>query len=826
MKPEGTELASLSAARGLAGTERSEVVMECLQGFLAAASRDQCVTAVHSIEARPPVHGEWPAALSGRLVDAMRQRGVERLYCHQSEAIGHALAGRHVVVVTPTASGKTLCYNLPVLQALLDDPSARALYIFPTKALAQDQLAELQATVDAVGEPVAAFTFDGDTPGDARRAVRSRAQVVVTNPDMLHAGLLPHHPRFARLFQNLRYVVIDELHTYRGVFGSHVCNVIRRLKRVARLHGSRPVFIMSSATIANPRQLAEKLIESPVELVERNGAPQAAKDLVFYNPPMINVELGIRRSCINQARWIASRFLKHGIQTIAFATSRQNVEVLTRYLKEDVERPPHRHGHIRAYRGGYLPNTRREIERGLRNGEILGVVSTNALELGVDIGHLDVAVMAGYPGSVASTWQQAGRAGRRAGHSVAILVARSEPLDQFMVTHPEYFLGCSPELGLINADNLLILLGHVKCAAFECPFTDDERFGDQELRPILEYLGEEGILTRSGDRWHFASDAYPADDVSLRTVSPEENFVIMLESDHTRTIAEVDFHSAPTTVYKHAIYMLETESYEVIRLDYDLRKVFVEKKDVDYYTDAITNDTVEILDTFQASPMPVAMRAHGEVHVAWKVSGFKKIKFHTHENVGFGEVDLPHREMHTTSYWFTLEEAAWRGLPCTRLEVLEGLWGLAYLLHQVAPLRLMCDVHDLGRCVGDSQGTWWYRGASDSLRGRPALVEADAGPPLIQEPGMLPPVIHAGNAQLLDGPGVFRPTVYLYDHYPGGMGFSVPLYDAHEAMLRDARDALAACPCEQGCPSCVGPVNEVGHRAKEVARLLVDRLLG
>ncbi|MBM3462770.1 MAG: DEAD/DEAH box helicase, partial [Armatimonadetes bacterium] len=423
--------------------------------LLHTAQRDGAITHVEHLAAREAEYGEWPAALDPRIVEALRKRGVERLYSHQSEAVTQALAGRNAVVVTPTASGKTLCYNLPVIQAWLNDRDARALYLFPTKALSQDQLSEFQELSEALGEPVKAFTFDGDTPDDARRAIRAQAHVVVTNPDMLHTGILPHHARWARLFQNLRYVVIDELHTYRGVFGSHLCNVIRRLKRIARFYGANPVFLMSSATIANPAELAERLIGESVALVDRNGAPRGEKAFVFYNPPVINPELGIRRSCINQARWIASRFLSAGIQTIAFATSRLNVEVLTRYLKEEIETAPDRAGTIRGYRGGYLPNTRREIERGLRNGEILGVVSTNALELGIDIGHLDVAVMAGYPGSIASTWQQAGRAGRRSGRSVAVLVARSDPMDQFIINHPEYFFEKSPEQGLINPDNLL-----------------------------------------------------------------------------------------------------------------------------------------------------------------------------------------------------------------------------------------------------------------------------------------------------------------------------------------------------------------------------------
>lgn len=794
--------------------------------LLRTVGRDDCVTAVHTLPPREAEYADWPKALHPRLVEAMKARGIDRLYAHQAEAIDHALAHRHVVVVTPTASGKTLCYNLPVLDTMLADGEARALYLFPTKALAQDQLAEFQDTADLLGDDAAirAFTFDGDTPDDARRAIRSRAHVVVTNPDMLHSGILPHHARWSRLFQNLRYVIIDELHTYRGVFGSHLCNLLRRLRRICRFYqGDRmPTFIMSSATIANPGELAARLIEQEVALVDRNGAPRGRKDFIFYNPPVINPELGIRRSCINQARWITSRFLQAGVQTIAFTTSRQNVEVLTKYLKEDVERTPLDRGQVRAYRGGYLPNTRREIERGLRSGEIRGVVSTNALELGIDIGHLDVAVLAGYPGSVASTWQQAGRAGRRNERSVAILVARSEPMDQYIVTHPDYFFERAPEMGLINPDNLLILLSHVKCAAFELPFRADETFGRENLPEILAYLTEEKVLQKHADRWHWAQDVYPADLVSLRSVSTE-NFVIMDETRDNRVIAEVDFRSAPTTVYEDAIYMCETEPYNVKRLDYAQRRAYVRKVDVDYYTEAITNTSVKILETFESRAAVGAQREHGEVHVAWRVSGFKKIKFHTRENVGYGEVHLPDQEMHTTSYWITIREEAWRPLDYTRAEILDGVVGLAYVLHHLAPIHLMCDIGDIARCVGDLNARWFV--GADSTRGRYCLDRPESGPAVVLEPGMRLAGPTASTGEVLDHLERFEPTIFLYDSYPGGIGFSPALFDAHVSLLREARDTLAACPCEAGCPSCVGPVNEVGARSKEVARALLPLLL-
>src|SRR5205823_7125486 len=547
------------------------------------------------------------------LTHALDTRGIDQLYTHQAEAVDHALAGRHVVVITPTASGKTLCYNAPVLNAILKEPSSRALYLFPTKALAQDQLAELHAMCETLASreesadasaAIGVFTYDGDTPQDARRAIRSRAHVVLSNPDMVHSGMLPHHPRWAKLFENLRYVVIDELHAYRGVFGSHLCNVLRRLRRICRHYGSDPVFICSSATIANPRDLAERLTERPFELVDKSGAPRGEKYFLFVNPPVVNYQLGIRRSYLSETRRIASEFLKRNLQLIVFAQSRLSTEILTTYLKDDFEGMPGAPERIRGYRGGYLPNRRREIEKGLREGAVRAVVSTNALELGIDIGALDVAVMAGYPGTIASTWQRAGRAGRRSGPSAAVMVASSAPLDQFVVRNPSYFFGGSPERALIDPDNLHILVDHVKCAAFELPFTGTEQFGrdsstgprgamsnveGHDVQEILAVLAEQGLVhpelrrsvldmredsaSGSSDRepasaaagcpsggeiekWAWTNESYPADAVSLRSVS-SDNFVVVDTTDEARVIGETDFTSGPATLHAKAIYIVE-----------------------------------------------------------------------------------------------------------------------------------------------------------------------------------------------------------------------------------------------------------------------------
>ncbi len=574
---------------------------------------DLHVTAVRRLPAFAATYAEFPSVLDRRLCQALATRGVTAPYTHQAAAIDHALGGRNVVVITPTASGKTLCYNGPVLHAILQDPSSRALYLFPTKALAQDQLAELQGLCEIIDRqsdtPIGVFTYDGDTPQDARRTIRARAHVVLSNPDMVHSGILPHHPRWAKLFENLRYVVIDELHAYRGVFGSHLCNVLRRLRRICRHYGSNPVFLCSSATIANPRELAERLTERPFEVVEKSGAPRGEKFFVFVNPPVVNHQLGIRRSYLSETRRIASEFLKRNLQLIVFAQSRLSTEILTTYLKDDFEATPGAAERIRGYRGGYLPNRRREIEKGLREGTVRAVVSTNALELGIDIGALDVAVMAGYPGTIAATWQRAGRAGRRSTRSAAVMVASSAPLDQFVVRHPSYFFDRSPERALIDPDNLHILVDHIKCAAFELPFTPGEVFGRHDLQEILAVLAEQGLVHRSGgsadpdqpdaSQWTWTSESYPADAVSLRSVS-SDNFVIVDTTHEARVIGETDFTSGPATLHPKAIYIVEGALYQVERLDFEGRKAFVREIDCDYYTAAITYTQVTILDTFES----------------------------------------------------------------------------------------------------------------------------------------------------------------------------------------------------------------------------------
>jgi DEAD/DEAH box helicase domain-containing protein len=763
------------------------------------------LTALRRFPALPAQMAEFPPGLHPKLREVLGARGYPGLYVHQREAYDAAEEGRHTVVVTPTASGKTLCYNLPVLDRILKDPDARALYLFPTKALSQDQLAELYAVIGALGADIGTFTYDGDTPQDARKAIRARAHVVVTNPDMLHKGILPHHTKWVKLFENLRYVIVDELHSYRGVYGSHLANVFRRLTRLCRFYGSDPQFLCSSATIGNPKELAEGLTERPMTLIDRSGAPRGEKYFAIYNPPVVNRQLGIRKSALGSARDVALSFLGKGLQTIVFAPSRLATEVLVTYLKEALETKPGSEGVVRGYRGGYLPMKRREIERGLREGSVLGVVSTNALELGIDIGSLDVAVLLGYPGSVASAWQQAGRAGRRQGTSVAVLVANSTPLNQFIAKNPDYFFGAPVEQGRINPDNLQILVNHVKCAAFELPFTADERFGKEELLEILAFLEEERLLHRAGERWHWTSESYPADAISLRSVS-SDNFVVQDVTHEPRIVAEVDFDSAPSMVHEKAIYILEGKTYFVEKYDHKERRVHVREAEVDYYTDAITYTKVRILDRFAEEPRGNARRNHGEVHVTTQVVGFKKIKFYTNENVGAGELQMPENEMHTTAYWLTVPCEVMAGLPFTQEERRDGVVALAYTLGQMAALFLMCDRHDLGVALGDNgQGEATVERGLLRIRGRS-------------------PANGGGGEQAPLDPS--QPTVFLYDNYPGGIGLSEPLYRLHDRLLGQSRALIAACPCRDGCPSCVGPAGEVGSRGKEVALAILEAVQG
>ena len=794
----------MPAFQGLAPRPPASLeAMHTILGSLVARYREEEVlTAVRRIPAREADFRPLPAWLTSALCEAYRAKGIRELYSHQASSAELVRKGENVVVVTPTASGKTLCYNLPVLNAVLENPDTRALYLFPTKALAQDQLAELQDLAQRLDESFGVFTYDGDTPSDARKAIRERGHIVLTNPDMLHTGILPHHTKWMRLFENLRYIVLDELHTYRGVFGSHLANVLRRLQRIARFYGSDPQFICCSATIANPGELAAQLMEKGVELVEENGAPAGEKVFVFYNPPMVNRNLGIRRSYINEATRVAKEMLARKLQTIVFANSRLHTEVLLTYLQQANPPQPGQAELIRGYRGGYLPGERRKIERGLRDGRIRGVVATNALELGIDVGSLDACVMAGYPGSIASTWQRAGRAGRRSGSSCAVLVASSAPLDQFIVQHPDYFFGRSPEHAYIQPDNLEILVNHLKCAAFELPISPNERFGNVDLPELCERLEEAGFLHQSGGDWHWIDESYPADTISLRSVT-SDNFVIIdtagRDDGKPEVIGEVDFSSALTTVHPKAIYIHQGQQYHVERLNFEKRKVYVTPVNVDYFTDAIRYTQIKVLEVAEEETIQgPAVRAHGDVLVRSQVVGFKKIKFFTNENVGSGKLELPENEMQTTSFWITLGHSLLGELPFSLSERQSGIFGLLYALGSMAALLMMCDRRDLGTAIGERPPS----AASEINWEDFATAPAD--------------LAHAKE--------FFEPNLYIYDAYPGGIGFSEPLYRICSTLLSRTQELIGGCPCKNGCPSCVGPTADRSERTKEAALAVLERL--
>ncbi len=750
-----------------------------LSQYIAALKSDPSfmnnVACWREIPARPARYADFPAGIDERIRSVLRERGISQLYVHQRQAVDAALRGEDIVVVTPTASGKTMCYNLPVLNEIIKNPEARALYLFPTKALSADQAAELYELIDKVGADVKCYTYDGDTPASARSAIRQAGHVVVTNPDMLHSGILPHHTKWVKLFENLKYIVIDEIHAYRGVFGGNLANVLRRLLRICEFYGAHPQFICCSATIRNPGELTELVIGRKPTLIDDNGAPCGKRHVVFYNPPVVNKQLGIRKGSIGETRRIAEGFLKNNIQSIIFARSRLTVEVLVRYLKDVTRDPLGEAGRVRGYRGGYLPTLRREVERQLRAGQITTVVSTNALELGIDIGQLDVCIICGYPGTIASTWQQAGRAGRRNSESLLIVVGNSGPLDQYMMNHPEYFFGQSPEQALVNPDNLYILLNHVKCAAYELPFTVGEQFGNVEsTEELLEYLTDQHLLLKGGGRYHWMAEEFPQAGISLRSAC-DQNFVIIDISNpkHHLVIGEMDRFTVPMLLHQYAIYMHEGRQYQVEELDFDDKKAYVRAVDVDYYTDADLSTSMKVLDVFDDGEAGPLERFRGEVLVSSMVRLFKKIKFDTHENLGWGPVTLPELEMQTTACWWTIPEALEALYEKDQLQ--DAMVGLSYLLQHIAPLNLMCSPKDISVTYH----------VKDPFTG--------------------------------------RPTLYLYDCVQGGIGLSDRVYEMERVLFEEALARLNECPCENGCPSCVGAA--VGSDTKHILRDLLQRIL-
>jgi len=766
------------------------------------------------IPERPADLVPFPDWLDSRIVDGLRSRGIDSLYRHQAEAIESVHAGEDVVVVTPTASGKTLCYTLPVLQALADDPSARALFLFPTKALGQDQVAEFAGQAMASSLQVAVATYDGDTPAPIRSAIRTAGQVVVTNPDMLHSAILPHHTKWFQLFEQVQVIVIDELHTYRGVFGSHVANVLRRLLRLCRHYGSNPVIVCASATIGNPAALAAQLTGRPSRLIDRNGAPRGERHVLLVNPPILDVATGARTSALTHAQRWALPFIRAGRQTIVFGKARVAVEILLTGLREALREHLGPRSRIRGYRGGYLPTERRAIERGLRDGEILGVVSTNALELGVDIGSLDVSVLAGYPGSVAGTWQQLGRAGRRLEPSVGILVASASPVDQYVIHHPEFLLERSPEEARCDPDNLHVLLAHLRCATFEMPFEPGEVFGPAPADDLLAFLGEEGHVRQAGDgRWYWSSENFPASEVSLRAAAPENVVIIDTTPDRPRVLGEVDLFSAQVLVHERAIYMHESVQYYVDRLEWHERKAYVHKIDVDHYTYANRAVTLKPLDVFADAPATGGRRVHGEVMVASLVTLFKKLKFGTDENVGWGPIDLPELELQTTAYWLTAEAV---------IRPVRGVGGSAGSAHapdsalaDPAPRRLAPEAAD---GLGDPSASWRRDDLDVALVGAGRAIQAVAAVLLMVDPRDL------GLVSQVRSPHQESPTIYLYEAMPGGVGLSERLFARHDELVAGAADLVAACSCDSGCPACTGPRLDPDVDAKALALRLLRAL--
>ncbi|MEK4245480.1 DEAD/DEAH box helicase [Psychrobacillus sp. FSL K6-2684] len=748
--------------------QKNKSIAELLENWRIDSNRHPQIEHIHTVEEKDAIYAPFPEKMHPSIKNALKGRGVSQLYIHQRQAFDAASLGKSFTAITPTASGKSLCYHLPVLQSIMEDPTSRAIYLFPTKALAQDQKSDLNELIRESGEEILSFTYDGDTEPGIRQKIRKSGHIVLTNPDMLHSGILPHHTKWVSLFENLKYIVIDEIHTYKGVFGSHVAHVIRRLKRICEFYGSKPQFICTSATIKNPKELAENLTNETHQLIDQNGAPAGRKHFVFYNPPIIHPVFNVRRSAVLEVRDLAQELYVNGIQTIVFAKSRVRVEMLVTYLKALVSKKINDQS-IRGYRGGYLPSERRVIEKGLREGVIRTVVSTNALELGVDIGQLQACIMTGYPGNIASAWQQAGRAGRRQDEALIIYVAQSTALDQYVVKHPDYFLGQSPEEVRIHPDNMIILMDHLKCAAFELPFSTSDTYGEFSIQELLEFLESEGVLIKTSDKWHWMSESFPASNVSLRSAS-QDNVIIIDQSipTKTRVIGEMDLYSAMTLLHEEAIYLHQGTQFQVEKLDWEEKKAFVKEVDVDYFTDANIAIELKVLSEDKEREADIGTLRFGDIIVLAQPTIFKKIKFDTHDNIGSGKIHLPPLELHTSSTWFSFDK------PNNWSETLlsDAMTGVAYALHSFIPLFIHCDAKDIH----------------------------------------VVPQVKSINVE--------KPTFYIYDSYPGGIGLSERMFDLWNNLVPKVTEQVESCPCTGGCPACIGAQDAEQNLKKEVIKLL------
>jgi len=751
--------------------------LDALERFLAEPGVSEAIAARHVLPAKEAVYAPYPDWLDPRLQRALQRRGISALYSHQREALDALHEGQDIAIVTPTASGKSLCYNLPVLQEISQDPAARALYLFPTKALSQDQLAEFRDLAGLAEMELSAAVYDGDTPAPIRAVVREAGQVVVTNPDMLSTAILPHHTKWFQLFEQLRFIVIDEAHTYRGIFGSHVANVLRRLLRICAHYGSDPRIVCSSATVGNPGELAETLTGRPFRVIDKSGAPRGERHVVVLDPPPLDPRSGVRPGPHRLAHRAALSFLRAGRQTIVFGRARVAVELLLASLRESMREGRGPIDRIRGYRSGYLPSERRAIESGLRSGQVLGVVSTNALELGIDIGHLDASILAGYPGTIAGTWQQMGRSGRRQETSISILVAGAGALDRYVATHPEYLFETTPEEARLDPENVHVLLAHLRAATFELPFAPGERFGSTAADDLLAFLAEEGHVRQADDqRWYWASENFPASEINLRLGAPENVLIIDTGPERPRVLGEVDLFAARVLVHEKAIYLHDSQQYHVDTLDWEERKALVRPVDTDYYTQAELAVTLKPLEVFDSAPRPAGSRQHGEVMISSIATIFKKLKLDTHENVGWGQVHLPEMELHTTAWWVALDPGVfgtWR-----RDELDAALVGAGRALQTVASVLLMADPRDLGMVAQ------------------------------VQSP----------HAQ--------RPVIYLWEAVPGGVGLSTRMFDRTDELITGALELVGECVCEVGCPACVGPRGESRLDGRALATRLLRLMAG
>jgi DEAD/DEAH box helicase domain-containing protein len=800
---------------------------------------------------------DFPQSLNPELSYYLRTNGIPSLYTHQYQSFMSAQEGFNLAVVSGTASGKTLCYNMPVLNSLIKNPEGRFLYLFPTKALSQDQLKNLQDMLTGLDmDRNLANIYDGDTPQHARAIIRRTSSIIITNPDMLHTGILPHHTAWQDFFTALRFVVIDEMHAYRGVFGSHVANVIRRLKRICRFYGSQPQFILTSATIANPKELAEKLLEKPVKIIDQDGSPHGERHFLVYNPPLVDKKLGIRASTVIEGSFLAGELVEEGIQTIVFGRTRRTVELILTYLRQRI--PNGNPNRIRGYRSGYLSKERRAIEEGLRRGDVQAVVATSALELGIDIGSMDAAVLIGYPGSIAATRQQAGRAGRKLAPALSILVTSANAMDQYLSRHPEYFFDRSPERALIAPNNLLILLQHIRCAAFELPFHQGEGFGAIEaahLSAFLELLAKSGDLHQQGDRFFWMADQYPAADISLRNATPDQITLIIKETYRQRTIGQVDLSSAYWMVHPEAIYLHEGTSYLVESLDLETGIAHLREVAVDYYTQSIEETQVEKQNIKNTEQVNGATKSLGEILVTSKVIGYRKVRWFTHEHLGAGTVDLPPTQLNTVGYWISLDDSTvttlkdhmlWTSGPNdygpdwdkirqrvlnrdgNRCQVcgVEGL-GKSLHVHHLQPFRSFTSretANQLQNLI--TLCPTCHRLAETNVRIRSGMAGLsylfkNLAPFLVMCDGEDIDVHYDPNSKLEDG----KPTIVLYDNIPGGMGLSENLYEVHDQLLMQALDTVKNCPCEDGCPSCVGPIGEEASGGKKETLAILELLL-